>query len=401
MPVSLSDADQKALDRILSVRPAWVDTRRASEAVALPKNTLLHAGPAFDRTVEITRPILNSACVAAVFEDLAGDFAAAEAAIMAGDIVLRPAQDFGVVTPLAGVVSSSVWLHQVADKSMPSHHCFSPLNGGNGPATRLGLLSDAALAHFRWVNGPFCDALRYAFDRQAPTGGIDLIPIVAEALRQGDDGHGRTAAATALLLETLSPAIDEQAASRAFLEDGPSFFLNIWMAACKCILSAAEGISNSSLVTASGGNGARTGVQLAGQPGRWFTHDAAPPNGNLGEADPDRALGAIGDSAIVDMAGFGAMSMSFAPVQRDALLPFAPAGALDLPAQLLSGFHPAFDELDFRMGLCAAAVVSQEVVPIISLGILDKRGEAGRLGGGIFQVPLALFQDALAGLSEA
>ena len=386
----LSAADEAALDAILAVKPVWRSLKQASDAVGLGRGTLLHAGPAFTSTEEITKPIRNSACVATVIEGLAPDFATAGAAIDAGEISLRPAQDYGIVTPLAAVVSASMWLHEVVDANDSTRVAYGPINGGDGPAMRLGLCNDDVLAHIRWLNGPFAEALD-----SAQTGDVDLIALAAHGLSEGDDCHGRTMAATAELVRLLLPAIDHNIEARKFLDDGPSFFLNLWMAACKCIFAAAAGNTGSCVVTAAGGNGATSGIQIAGTPGRWYTAPADPPKGDLGSVPGDRALGAIGDSAIVDIAGFGAMAMSFAPAQKEGLGRYMPDDGLGLPELLLSRIHPGFGKLGLRMGLSARHIVASGRTPVISLGILDIKGEAGRLGGGIYQTPSLPFAQAV------
>jgi hypothetical protein len=363
----MMDADDRALDAILAVRPVWRDLVPACEAVGLEPANLLHAGPAFESPAEITRPVLNSAVVAAVFEGLAADFEAAEQMIRAGEITLAPAQDFAVVSPLAAVISSSMLLHVVADAAGAAPAAYAPINGGSGPAMRLGLRSEAVLAHIRWLNGPLAEVL----DR-AQTGDVNLIELAAHGLNEGDDGHGRTPAATAELSRRLSPAMgdgDEAEAARRFLAEGPSFFLNLWMAGCKCILGAAADVPGASLVVTAGANGAETGIQVAGLPGRWFTARARPPQG-----DP--------------------------PEQARLLNPFMPAGALSLPGVLLRRVHPGFGDLDLRVGLCARRVVASGRRPAVSLGILDAEGTAGRLGGGVFEVPLAIFEAAVAALDR-
>ena len=389
----LTAEDDPALDAVVKVRPLWRSLLRAADAVGLEPTTLLHAGPAFDGPDDITKPIRNSACIAAVVQGVAPDFAAADAAIGRGEIVLRPAQDHGVVTPLAAVVSASMWLHEVVDADEPARRAFAPINGGSGPAMRLGLCNDAVLAHIRWLNGPFAEALA-----AAQTADLDLTALAAHGLAEGDDCHGRTMAATAELVRRLSPAIEAHPEAKAFLDAGPSFFLNLWMAACKCMLSAAAGHDGSSVVTAAGGNGQRSGIQLAGLPGRWFSAPAEPPRGDLGDWPAERALGAIGDSAIVDVAGFGAMAMAFAPAQGEQLGRFMPDDGLALPSRLLGRLHPGFGGLGFRTGLRAEDVVESGRTPVVSLGILDKLGEAGRLGGGIYRIPQQVFAEAVTAL---
>ena len=387
---SLNSADETALDAVIAVRPVWRSLKCAGDAVGLEPNTLLHAGPAFGSSAEITKPIFNSACIAAVIDGLASDFEGAGEAIKNGEIVLRPAQNYGVVTPLAAVVSASMWLHEVVDENAPARTAFSPINGGNGPAMRLGICNDDVLAHIRWLNGPFAETLSAAH-----TEDMDLIALAAHGLSEGDDCHGRTIAATAELVRQLAPAINRDPAARQFLDEGPSFFLNLWMAACKCMFAAAVGISGSSVITAAGGNGATSGIQVAGAPGRWYTAPAAVPNGDLGDMPDDRALGAIGDSAIVDVAGFGAMAMSYAPAQQEGLGGYMPDDGLNLPELLFRKVHPGFGDLGFRTGLCASDVVASGRSPVISLGVLDIQGTAGRLGGGIYQTPMEPFAAAV------
>ncbi len=393
-------ADRRAAAAFVAVSPTWVGMAKAGELLGLGKTIFLHAGPAFATPAEITRPILNSAVVAAVFENLAGDFAAAEKKILAGEILLKPAQDYATVTPLAAVVSPSMFVHVVEDRAMPGRKAYAPINGGNGPAPRLGLRSMAALDHIRWLHGPLAGLLL-----RSTSPAIDLIALAAEGLKGGDDCHGRTGAATAALARLIGPrfpASGEAGRAQAFLADSPMFFLNLWMAATKCMMKAAEGIAGSSLITAAGANGARTGIQLAGMPNRWFTAVAEPPNGALMPGiGPERRLGAIGDSAVVDAAGLGAMAMSYAPEQKKALGAFMPANGFELPGALLQAEHPAFGNLHLRMAATARAVVRLGASPVTSLGMLDIKGEAGRIGGGLYQAPVALFREALAALDAA
>lgn len=394
---ALHAADEQALAALIAVDPEWSGLGEAAALTGTEPHVLLHAGPAFDDPSAITRPILNSACVAAVYEDLATDFHQARSAIRAGDLVLRPAQDYGVVTPLASVVSASMPLQVVRDRNNPECTAFSPLNGGGGPAMRLGLCNDDVLRHLRWLNGEFAGLLGDALPQP-----VALLQVAADAIRAGDDCHGRTPAATRLLSARLADSLSLTAEARAFLDQGPSFFLNLWMAACRCMLGSAAGIAGSSLVVAAGANGARTGIQVAGLPGRWFVHDADPPAGKFDDPSlpPSRALGAIGDSAIVDALGFGAMAMNYAPEQRKNLLPFMPDDGLALPELLLSAVHPAFGDLGLKVGMLARRVADRRRAPVVSLGILDVDGELGRLGGGIYTTPLSLFNEAVAALQE-
>lgn len=394
-PLKLAEPDRLALRDVFQVRPGWIRDLPAREAVNLPDDCLLHAGPAFTGVEALSRPILHSACVAAVFEGLAADFSAARDGIERGDIRLVPAQDFGVVVPLAMVVSASMIVHEIINAAAPESasatRAYAPLNGGSGPSGRLGLCNMQVLNHLQWLNGPFAKALRDVRD-----GPVDLIDIADRALAAGDDGHGRTVEATAILTERCGSDIDPQALT--FLQQGPSFFLNLWMAACKCMVMAAAAHAGSSAIIAAGANGREFGIKVAGRPDHWFTAEAAAPKGELGEWPQQRALGAIGDSAIVDLCGFGAMAMAHAPAQAESLGPHMPADGLYRPAQLFAGRHPAFRHVSILAGLYASHITALGKTPLISLGILDREGEAGRLGGGIYEAPMAPFAQAAAAL---
>lgn len=385
-------ADQVAFEAASAVRPIWKSQRRASDAIGLAKNVLLHAGPAFQSPTDVSRPIRNAACVAAVFEGLAQSFTEAADAIDAGVIRLRPAQDLNAVVPLASVISASMSLHEIVDAKNPRHRAFAQINGGGGPALRLGVCSEPTLAHLRWLNDEFAEVLVRLLDDEA----VDLIEIAKNGLAAGDDCHGRTGAATALLEARFRNALAADPRTQAFLQTGPSFFLNLWMAACRCVLNGAAGVAGSSLVTAAGGNGRDFGIQLAGAPGSWIVVHADPPHGPLYQG-PERAqpLGAIGDSAIVDVAGFGAMALRYSEAQIQAFGPYLPDDALTRPARLFLERWPAFGDLNLLTGLCARRVVAAGTSPLVSLGILDAAGVRGRLSGGIYAIPLQLFVQAL------
>lgn len=393
-----NEADRTAIARLAASSPEWTGMTTAGQAVGCADSTLLHAGPAFASPGKITTPIMNSARVAAVFQGLAADFEDARERILRGDIRLAPAQDHGVVTPLASVVSADMPVHAVRDSHLPDARAWAPINGGNGPAMRLGLCNDAVLAHLRWLNGPFAEQM--AGTLGSP---LNLIDIARQSLASGDDCHGRTIEATRLLTEWMTSGtggnrLDQKA--REFLQQSPSFFLNLWMAAVKCMFNTASDVAGSSLVIAAGANGLETGVQVSGLAGRWFTAPAAPPDGKLDvEVPANRKLGAIGDSAVVDALGLGAMAMNFAPAQRAGLGAYLPPNGLSLPAILLGAVHPGFGELGLRVGLCARSVVESGHCPVVSLGILDREGELGRLGGGIFRQPRTLFEHAVDALS--
>ncbi len=397
--MTLHPADRLAFDRAMVTQPVWNRFNSAADAFGLPENVLLHAGPAFATPEDVTAPILNSACVAAVWDGLAKDFDQAEAMIRAGEIILRPAQDHDVVTPLAAVVSANMPLHTVYDAWRGQNRVFTPINGGARPSLRLGLRSEAVLNHIGWLNTRFLEVLQNGLAE-----GIALVPLAVQGLIGGDDCHGRTPVATNALIEELmdrSPARIQDDDVLEFMAQSPSLFLNLWLAATKIMMKLAEGVEGSSFVTAAGGNGREVGIQISGLPGRWFSIPATPPKGKFDTDLPaDRALGAIGDSAVVEAFGLGAMAIDLSPEQKKGLGAYLPGNAGARTQSLSVGEHPYFQALDVKLGSTARGAMAQGSGPMIGLGILDRLGQAGRLGGGIYDMPVDPFADAIRALEH-
>ena len=94
MNPQLHDTDELALRRLVAVNPEWTGIDLAGTLTGCDINVLLHAGPTFEDASKITRPILNSARVAAVYEGLASSFSEAENKILDGEIQLKAAQRY-------------------------------------------------------------------------------------------------------------------------------------------------------------------------------------------------------------------------------------------------------------------------------------------------------------------
>lgn len=399
MSESRHPADEKAFNQMAKAVPLWDGIDTAANALGLDSNVLLHAGPPFASAESISKPILNSACVAAVYEGLASDFDQAETMIRGGEILLKPAQDHAMVTPLATMVSASMPMHRVIDQGNPANRIYAPLNGGMRAPMRLGLRSETVLEHIRWLNSEYAELLRKAMLEP-----VEIIPIAVEALRAGDDCHGRTPEGTRLLMAEIKRRVSDVDLNDNlldFIDNSPPLFLNLWMAASKCLMMAASGIEGSSFVTAAGANGVDSGIQISGLPGQWFQANASPPHGRFDvELPTDRALPAIGDSAVVETLGLGAMALQFSPEQEKNFRDFLPRDYDQRAARLMCGPHPGLEGLDCRLGLCARTAVEAGLGPIVGLGILDITGEKGRLGGGIYDMPVIVFDEAVGALNK-
>lgn len=382
------------LARAAAVRPRWTRVVPAADALGLASHTLLHAGPPFEPGEAPSPPILNAASVCVVHEGWAPDLVAARQLILAGSVRLSPAQDHGAVTPLAAVISPRSALLEVQDAAAPTRRCWSLLPSGPGADLRFGATDPSIL-----------ERLAFRDDWLAPLLGslladpIDLEVLAAEGLAEGDDLHGSTAGATRalgrVLLERLDPDSADATELRAVLDASPLFFLTFWMAACRLVAAATEGVPGSRWVTRLAGNGHRIGITVAGAPGHWTCVPATAPTGpRLPHVEATvRACGVIGDSAIIDVSGFGGAALARAEPTRRALGAFVPIDA-EAAAGLLAHPHPRFRGIGTRIGLDVMDVVLSRIAPVIVIGMIDAAGERGLLGRGVYRPPVALFEAA-------
>lgn len=383
--ITISASDQEALRRIVAVKPRWDGVVRIGDVAPHEAACLFHAGPAFASLDEVPIPVRNSLAFGCLFEGWAKSWDEAYALIASGDLTIKPAQGSGLLVPLAGVASPSMAAVRISDPAAgKSRYCV--LNEGAEIATRLGRRDERLLDHHRWLNGDLADWLSGCVADP-----LEVFPLMLESFALGDDGHAQTGAGSQLVATALRRrAFDTPGAVAEFLKGAGAFALNIWMAAVALASSAAEGVAGSSIVTRAGGNGVKFGYMVAGQAGRWRVVDAPK---LIGTVEPrfggSVPTGALGDSAVLDFFGLGGMNLAKAPALATALAPHLPKDVLERGEANLAGRHPGFGD---RMVACSIdRSVKAGAGPVVLLGMIDAEGKAGRLGGGVVDVPSDLF----------
>ncbi|CAI9410458.1 hypothetical protein ANOBCDAF_02260 [Pleomorphomonas sp. T1.2MG-36] len=400
-------ANAKALAAYLDAQPVLVAVRQARDAIAglAEGRRLLHAGPPI-AWADMCGPVQGAIAGAIVFEGWAASVEEAVAMAARGDIALDPCHHHGAVGPMAGVISPSMPVFVVENRS-GGNRAFSNLNEGLGKVLRFGANGPEVLERLTFMRDSLAPALSAALDA---TGPIELKPLMAQALHMGDEIHNRNVAASGLLIRRLAPALARLPAGAdalAFIAANDHFFLNLSMAACKAMLDAAAGVPGSSMVTVMARNGVNFGIRLSGTGDRWFEAPANPVEGLFfpGYGVEDAAAD-LGDSAITETAGVGGFAMAASP----AIVKFvggSPADALAhsraMQAITLTR-HPAFTlpALDFAgsgAGIDARLVVDRNMLPVINTGIAHRRAGIGQIGAGITTAPLVAFIDALTALA--
>lgn len=413
----VNNADVEAGNR--RAYAAYLASQPVLEGIGLAKNELpgmrrrmiLHAGPPIE-WAKMCGPMRGAVLGAILFEGWAEDLDEAKRLADEGRIRFEPCHHHGAVGPMAGVISPSMPVWIVRD-AQHGHRTFSNLNEGLGKVLRFGANGAEVIGRLKWMATGLRRVLAAAFEAME---GIDLKPILAQALQMGDEVHNRNAAATALLMKYLAPAILRSKASRveatkavAFITGNDHFFLNISMAGCKAMLDAARGVPDSAMVVAMARNGVEFGIQVSGTRERWFTAPAPVVDGlyfpgyTIEDAAPD-----LGDSAITETAGLGGFAMAAAPAivnfvggtPDDAIANTAAMGHITLGRN--GGLTiPAMGFAGTPAGIDIRKVVDTGILPVINTGIAHRDAGIGQIGAGITRAPIGCFGQAVAALAAA
>jgi hypothetical protein len=407
---SIEAANQRAYTAYQTAQPMLEGVAPAGMSVpGMGPRTILHAGPPIAWEA-MCGPMQGAIVGAILYEGWARDPDAASAMAARGDVALEPCHDHGAVGPMAGVISPSMPVWIVANRAQ-GNRAFCNLNEGLGKVLRFGANGPEVIERLHWLADVLAPALGAALER---LGGLELKPLIAQALHMGDEVHNRNVAASSLLLKRLAPALldtdlqqTQIADALRFIAANDHFFLNLSMAACKAMLDAAANVPDSSMVIAMARNGVEFGIRLGGTGGAWFTAPAPVVDGlyfpgyGLADAAPD-----LGDSAITETAGLGGFAMAASP----AIVQFVGGSPADAIANTLEMTHitlgrngaltlPAMDFAGTPSGIDARKVVDTGIAPVINTGIAHKEAGIGQIGAGITRAPLACFSRAILALA--
>jgi hypothetical protein len=404
-------ANAEALARLAGAEPVLLDCRPAWEALELPEATVLHAGPPLPWP-RMCEPMQAAVLCAVRYEGWAANHDAARRLVEAGRVTLAPCHHWRAVGPMTGIITRSMPVFVVENRAHGTR-AHVTINEGLGKVLRFGATDDSVVARLRWLAseaGPLLGAALRA------AGGLPLRPLMAQALRMGDEMHQRNLAASALVARALMPHVARaggrhQAVARLaeFIAGNDQFFLNLAMAAGKATADAAAGVADSTLVTALARNGTEFGIRVAALGDRWFTAPVETPVGLYFPGfGPDDANPDMGDSAIVETIGLGAVAMAASPSVARFVGAGGTAQALAITEtmrEISAGEHPHFripslDERGTPVGIDVRRVVESGITPLINTGIAGRRAGTGQVGAGVVRAPLGCFTAAVEALAE-
>ncbi|MGD2077766.1 MAG: DUF1116 domain-containing protein [Chloroflexota bacterium] len=403
---NIDQANQTAVERMMSARPVLTGVRRAKDVIPdMRDNLLLHAGPPISWE-RMSGPLRGAIIGALLFEGLADSASSATAMVENGEIDFEPCHHHQTVGPMAGVTSASMLVYEIENVTH-GNRAYSNLNEGYGKVLRYGAYSEEVINKLRWMNETMGPAIAEAL---ANSDGLDIRALLSEALHMGDEGHNRNKAGSLIFLKLLAPLLADTSYNDSqkreilqFLGDNALSVLNPVMAACKAMADAAHGVEGSTLVTTMARNGTDFGIRVSGLGESWFTAPAQIPDGLYFPGfTSDDANADIGDSTITETAGIGAFAMAAAP----AIVTFisgTPQDALNATLEMYeitAGEHSHFTipSLEFRgtpTGIDIRKVVELGITPRVNTGIAHKEAGIGQVGAGLVRPPMAIFENAL------
>src|SRR3954452_9365273 len=386
-----------AVTRLAAARPLVVDVVPAREGSAHhAAGGVTHAGPPIEpqRMCAPMRAALGSALW---LEGVAGTPAEAVKLVEDGQIPLSTNHDAGGVGPMAGVVNPSmpVW---VARDEATGKVAWCPLNEGSGAVLRYGADGPEVLERLVWMKDVLAPELRRAL-KDNP---LDLHALHVASLARGDEAHHRTEEGTALTLEALGI---EHPEVRAFIAGNGQFFLNLAMVFSKLALDCAADVPGSPVLTAIARNGVEVGIRVSGTGDQWFVGPAALPNpAKLFDGyTPEDMNPDLGDSAIVETYGLGALAIAGSPISAPTVgIDPAAIEAIDAEVRAIAaGESPDMLFPDGRaaiLGIDARKVAATRISPPVHTGIAHRKPGIGQIGGGVTHPPLEAFDLAVAAL---
>lgn len=402
----ITKANKEVIERIINGQPALVGVGKAVNTIPnMTTKTILHAGPPIEWE-RMSGPLKGAIIGGLIYEGLAVDEKTAIKVATSGDICFEPCHHYNAVGPMAGVVTASMPVWIVENKTY-QNYAYCTLNEGLGKVLRYGAYSEEVIEKLRWIETVLAPVLKEALTK---SGEINLKTMTAQIIQMGDEGHNRNKAGTSLFIREIAPYIvltnftdREKSDVLKFMNGNDHFFLNLSMPACKSIMDVVADTEYSTIVTTMARNGTDFGIKVAGTGEKWFVAPAEIIDGlffsgySAKDANPD-----IGDSVITETSGIGGFAMAAAP----AIVQFiggVPQDALNFTMEMYEITESEnnsyqIPSLNFRgtpTGIDIMKVVETTILPIINTGIAHKNAGVGQVGAGIVRPPMKCFEDAL------
>lgn len=402
----IGEANQKAVNKIISARPMLVDIKPAIEAIpGMKKDLVLHAGPpiTWDRMCGSFRGAIAGALM---YENLAENMEEVERLIKSQEILLEPCHNHHAVGSMAGITTASMPVFVIQNVE-DGNFAYSNIREERVKALRYGFYGEGTTRNLQRIEKVLAPAMRAAVKE---AGGVDMRMLMAKALHMGDDGHNENTASTALFATQIMPSLLKTGYDKDVIREVASwlayderFSSTAVFAACKASLDPAHNIENCTLVTTMCRNGTDFGVRVSCLGDEWFTAPS-PIVDSLyfpGYGQDDASLD-MGDSCVTETAGIGAFVMAAAP----SMVQFVGGTVNDAVNYTKEMYEitvgknvnyniPYLDFTGAPVGIDLVKVVRTGTTPIINTSVAHREAGVGQIGAGITRAPLECFKKAL------
>jgi hypothetical protein len=399
------EANRKSLERMVNTEPVLIGVAPAGEVVpGMTPSTILTSGAPLEWH-EYTGGQRRAIIFAAIHEGLAPDEAAAEESLASGRVRVRSTQQHSCIGSVAGIYTASMPVLVVRDETYGGTAYCNLYEGKSPKRLNYGSYDAEVEQGLRWLGRTMAPVLAECLRRRP----IRLKPLMARALRLGDELHSRNTAASMLLERELRTALfdlDKTEMSPlvrevvGFLDENDYTFLRVGMAAAKATADAAHGVPFSSLVTGMALNCREFAVRVSGLGDQWFRGTHPTMEGRFFEGFSEQDAEWIGgESCVTETIGLG----GFAQVCAPTLLAYQ-GGTVEAMRQnnlamydITVGEHPNFrlPPLDFRgspVGIDIFKVMATGTTPVIDGGLAGRDG--GQIGAGVLRPHLDAFERA-------
>ncbi|MEV0670954.1 DUF1116 domain-containing protein [Mycobacterium sp. NPDC050441] len=342
----------------------------------------------------------------ALFEGLATDREDAIAKFDSGVIEVGGCHDYSAVGSLAGIYTASMPVFVVMNRTHGNLGFCNFYEGKEPRRLNYGCYDDGVRDRLRHVNEVLAPVVGDAIRRQ---GGVALKPLIARALRMGDEVHSRNAAASMLFNREILPAVldmvrEDIAGVREtmlHLAENDYFFLRLSMAAAKASADAMT-VAGSTLVSAMAFSCRGFAIRLAGLGDTWF--EGPPPihQGKLFDGHTEDEITWMGgESPITETVGLGGFAQACA-LSLQEYQGGAPEVMIERNREMYAIAHgenstyriPLFAFRGAPTGIDARKVLQTGVLPAMDVGLAGRDG--GQIGAGVIRAPRECFADAMA-----
>lgn len=404
--LTVDEANAEAFTRLDNADPWVIDVRPAGEVLpGYRDNLVLTSGAPMD-WADYVGGQREALIGGALFEGLAGDRADAIAGFASGRIEIGGCHDYAAVGSLAGIYTASMPVFVVQNRAGGNLGFCNFYEGKEPRRLNYGCYDDGVHQRLLHVNTVLAPVVGEAIRRQ---GGIALKPLIARALRMGDEVHSRNAAASILFNREILPAVLDMVADKVpgvretmlHLAENDYFFLRLSMAAAKTSADAMV-VPGSTLVSAMAFSCRGFAIKLAGLGDTWF--EGPPPihEGKLFDGHTEDEITWMGgESPITETVGLGGFAQACAlslqeyqggspevMIERNREMYAITYGENSTYRIPLFGFRGTPTAIDARK------VLETGVLPVMDVGLAGRDG--GQIGAGVIRAPRECFADALA-----